>query len=111
DQQTELGLVQPQLLFDLHADDRKDRPHRETRGEGDGAEPKRGLRARRSACRGNAHVRPPIRDEALCLIRRPPRWSGSPIAGLIEVNHAQFFGPFYLLIQRVSRSTYVDLLI
>ena len=35
DQQAELGFGQPEFGFDLHADDRKDRPHREADGKGE----------------------------------------------------------------------------
>jgi hypothetical protein len=38
-QQAELGIAQAQVLLDLDADDRKDRPHREAHGEGEGAAP------------------------------------------------------------------------
>ena len=37
----ELGLVEPELLLNLDADDREDRPDRETDREGDGGHPER----------------------------------------------------------------------
>jgi hypothetical protein len=40
DQKAELGIVQTQLALDGDADDGKDRPDRETGGEGDGAQAK-----------------------------------------------------------------------
>ena len=39
DQQAELRLVEPQVLLDLHADDRKDRPDRKADREGDRRQP------------------------------------------------------------------------
>ncbi len=41
DQKAELGLIQPELLLNLNADDGEDGPNRETDGKGDGRNPKR----------------------------------------------------------------------
>ncbi len=41
DEQAKLGLIEAELLLNLHADNRKDRPHREADGEGDGGDPQR----------------------------------------------------------------------
>ncbi|KAG0919476.1 hypothetical protein G6F32_016129 [Rhizopus arrhizus] len=43
DQQTELGVVQSELLADLDADDREDHPHGETHGKSESAQPQRTL--------------------------------------------------------------------
>lgn len=42
----ELRFIQPQILFDLDADDREKRPHREADGEGNRGHPKRAALAR-----------------------------------------------------------------
>ena len=41
DQQAELRIVEAEVLLDLDADDRKDRPHREADGEGERGHPQR----------------------------------------------------------------------
>ena len=45
DEKPELGLAEPEILFDPDADDRKDRPDREADGEGDRRKPQRPLLA------------------------------------------------------------------
>ena len=55
DQQAELGLGEPEVLLDLNADDRKDRPDGEADGEGNGGEPERPSLVAFSDCRRVAH--------------------------------------------------------
>jgi hypothetical protein len=41
DEQAELRFAEAEILLYLNADDRKNRPHRETQGEGNGGNPER----------------------------------------------------------------------
>jgi len=64
-QQAELRLAQAQVPLDLHADDREDRPHRETGGEGDGARPQRRSGPSRALRTAPAHLRNHVSASAI----------------------------------------------